>query len=214
MRKIYDLSVTITPQLAVWPGDTPIYLERESKSEEGANSNVSRMNISVHTGTHVDAPRHFMQGAKTIEAIPIETLVGEVQVIEIPPEVSLITAKDLKAAGVKDGVERLIIKTRNSQFFPAQSSVFHTSYSGIGVDGAEWLVKAGVKLVGTDYLSVAPYKATRPTHEVFLRAEVVLVEGLVLQDVAPGIYLLCCLPLKLGGSDGAPARVVLIEYGE
>jgi arylformamidase len=211
MKKIYDLSVTITPSLAVWPGDTPIYLERESKIEEGANSNVSRMNISVHTGTHVDAPRHFVQEAKTIEAIPVDTLVGEAQVIEMPQDVSLITAKELKAAGIKPGIERLIIKTRNSQFFPAQSEVFHTHYAGIGAEGADWLVKAGVKLVGTDYLSIAPYKATRPTHEVFLKAEVVLVEGLVLQDVSPGFYLLCCLPLKLGGSDGAPARVVLIE---
>lgn len=211
MKKIYDLSVTITPHLAVWPGDTPIYLERESKIEEGANSNVSRMNISVHTGTHVDAPRHFIQGAKTIEDIPIETLVGKAQVIDIAPEVNLITAKELKAAGINPGIERLIFKTRNSQFFPSQSDTFHTTYTGIGVEGAEWLVNAGVKLVGIDYLSVAPYKATRPTHEVFLKAGVVLVEGLVLKGVAPGIYLLCCLPLKLGGSDGAPARVVLIE---
>lgn len=211
MRKVYDLSVTITPQLAVWPGDAPIYLERENKIEEGANSNVSRMKMSVHTGTHVDAPRHFIQGAKTIEAIPIETLVGEAQVIEVPGEVNLFTPKELKAAGFKPGIERLLIKTRNSQFFPEQSHVFHTQYVGIGVEGAEWLVKAGVKLVGMDYLSVAPYKATRPTHEVFLNAEVVLVEGLVLKDVPPGTYLLCCLPLKLGGSDGAPARVVLIE---
>jgi len=209
--KIHDISVTISPNLAVWPGDKAIYLEREHKIEEGSNSNVSRLDISVHTGTHVDAPVHFLTGGRTIESLPIDILVGDAQVVHIPDEVGLITAKEIRAAGILPGMQRVLFKTRNSTFFPAQSDVFHTNFVGIGVEGAELLVKMGVKLIGIDYLSVAPYKASRPTHEVLLKAEVILLEGVDLSKVAAGTYLLCCLPLKLGGSDGAPARVVLIE---
>lgn len=209
--KIYDISVTLSPELAVWPGDRQVYLQREHTIEQGANSNVSRLDISVHTGTHVDAPVHFIPGAKTLETLSIETLVGEVQVLEIPSDVRLITDKELRAAGIQPGTERILFKTRNSTFFPSQSNRFHTDFVGIGVEGAEYLVKMGIKLVGIDYLSVAPYKKSRPTHEVFLKAEVILLEGVDLTAVSPGRYLLCCLPLKLKGSDGAPARVVLIE---
>ena len=208
--KIHDISVTITPNLAVWPGDKAIYLEREHKIEEGSNSNVSRLDISVHTGTHVDAPVHFLTGGRTIESLPIDILVGDAQVVHIPDEVGLITAKEIRAAGILPGMQRIIFKTRNSTFFPAQSDVFHTNFVGIGVEGAELLVKMGVKLIGIDYLSVAPYKSSTPTHRILLGAGVVVLEGLDLSQVSQGRYALHCMPLKLAGSDGAPARVILV----
>ncbi len=209
--KIHDISVTLTPELAVWPGDRAVYLQRERKIEEGSNSNVSRLDISVHTGTHVDAPVHFLPGGGTIENLALELLVGEAQVVHIAEDVELITAKEICAAKIREGMKRVLFKTRNSRFFPAQSSVFHTDFVGINEEGAQLLVKMGLRLVGIDYLSVAPFKKTRPTHEVLLKAGIVLLEGVDLSQVEAGEYLLCCLPLKLGGSDGAPARVVLIE---
>lgn len=209
--KIYDLSVPISSELAVWPGDRAVYLQRESKIEEGSNANVSRLDISVHTGTHVDAPRHFLQGAGAIETLPLDVLVGEAQVVRIADEVDIITPREIRQANIVPGTRRVLFKTRNSQFFPSQSQVFHKDFVGIGVEGARLLVDMGIKLIGIDYLSVAPYKRSRPTHEVLLSAQVVLLEGADLSEVEEGRYLLCCLPLKLAGSDGAPARVVLIE---
>lgn len=209
--KIIDISLTIAPGLVVWPGDPAVKLERVRKIEEGANSNVSRLDISVHTGTHVDAPFHFLNGAASVEKLPLEVLVGNVQVVEIDKVTGVITGEDLQKAGVHPGIERLLIKTRNSSYWSEKDSVFHTDFLALGVNGAEYVVQCGIRLVGIDYLSISPYKASRPTHEALLKAGVVILEGLNLNEVAVGEYLLCCLPLKLEGSDGAPARAILMQ---
>ncbi len=209
--KIYDISVTVTPNLPVWPGDPPVILERVEKIEEGGNANVSRIDMGVHTGTHVDAPVHFVPGAAGVDKMPLDVLVGKVQVVEIPDEAGSIGAEEVEAAGIRDDTQRVLFKTRNSEYWNHLESGFQPGFVGITRDGAISLVDMGIRLVGIDYLSIAPFKQSRPTHEVLLKAGMVVIEGVDLRQVKPGDYSLYCLPLKLGGSDGAPCRAILIE---
>ena len=209
--RIHDISLTVTPKLPTWPGDPKVDLERVEKIEDGANANVSRMSIGVHTGTHVDAPFHFLADGTSIETLPLEVLFGAVQVIELGSDVDLITAEVIQSASLIQGVTRVLFKTRNSQYWARGETEFQTGFVGISADGAEFLVKQGIQLVGIDYLSIAPYKQSKPTHQILLQAKIVVLEGVDLSQIKAGVYQLACLPLKLGGSDGAPARTVLIE---
>ncbi|HLD94247.1 MAG TPA: cyclase family protein [Anaerolineales bacterium] len=208
--KTYDISLTVFPGMTVWPDDPQVVLERISKLEEGRNSNGSRMAMSVHTGTHVDAPYHFLKDGSTVEKMPLKVLIGRAYVVHLSDDVDLITPKELEDAEIPPRTRRVLIRTRNSKIWQKDLRTFHKDYVGISGEGAEYLVKRGVKLIGVDYLSVAPFKNTRPTHLALLNAGVVIVEGLNLSQVSHGRYNLICLPLKLEGSDGAPARAVLI----
>ena len=209
--KIYDISLTIQNGMVVWPGDPQVKLERIFKIEDGANANVSKLELSVHTGTHLDAPHHFINGAKTIETLALDVLIGPVQVVHLPDSVDLITGEIVEKAGIAAGVSRVLFKTRNSAYWLKSEQVFEKGFVGVSVDGAEALVKMGIRLVGIDYLSIAPYKKSRPTHEVLLRNEMIILEGVNLNGIDPGMYTLICLPPKLGGSDGSPARAVLMR---
>lgn len=211
MAKIYDITVTISERMPVWPGDPKVHLERVSKIEDGANANVSQLSLSVHTGTHMDAPYHFIQDGYTIENIPLEVLIGPAQVVQMPDTLDVIDGQAIRAAGIGPSVERLLFKTRNSQFWPAQNSDFQTKFVGINEEGAQVLVDMGIRLVGIDYLSIAPFRKSRPTHEVLLGNKIAVLEGCDLTQVPPGMYDLYALPTKLGGSDGAPVRAVLIS---
>jgi len=208
---IHDISLTVTPDLPVWPGDPAIELGRVSKMEEGANNNVSHLSLSVHAGTHVDAPFHFIADGKTIESLDLETLVGPAQVIELPSGCRLVTAKELRKAGIAEGVERVLLKTRNSEYWKEAGLPFQKDFTALSPDGAAYLLERRIKLVGIDYFSIAPFKDSIPTHRTLLGQEIVVLEGVDLSAVPAGHYQLCCLPLKLGGSDGAPARAILIE---
>lgn len=209
--KIYDITLTVTPGMTVWPGDPPVVLERISRMEDGENNNVSRLETSVHAGTHMDAPYHFIQDGTTIETLPLEILIGPVQVVEFPDEVGLITAGVLRASSLAEGTQRVLFKTRNSKIWQRQETQFQTDFVAVSPDGATWIVEKGIRLVGIDYLSVAPFKQSIPTHRILLGARIVILEGINLSDVPAGSYELCCLPMKLGGSDGAPTRAVLIQ---
>jgi arylformamidase len=209
--KFWDISVPISPELPVWPGDPKVKIERVSRIEDGANANVSRMDIGCHTGTHVDAPFHFLPEGKTIETLSLEALIGPSQVIRIPDDFSVITGDLVNACGIRSEMKRVLFKTYSSTFWKKYGSQFRTEFVGIDESGAKALVELGVQLVGTDYLSVSPFKQSRPTHEAFLKASVILLEGLDLTDVEPGIYDLVCLPVKIMGADGAPARAVLMR---
>jgi len=209
--EIHDISLTVTAQLPTWPGDPKVELERVEKIEDGANANVSRLCAGVHTGTHVDAPFHFLSDGTSIETLPLDVLIGAAQVVDLGDAVDVITADIIHRAGLIPGVHRVLFKTRNSQFWARGERDFQTGFVGISADGAEALVELGIQLVGVDYLSVAPYHQSRPTHQTLLKAKIVIIEGLDLSRIKAGVYQLICLPLKLGGSDGAPARTVLIE---
>ena len=207
--KIYDISLTVTPALPVWPGDPSIKVERITKMEEGHHNNVSQIAMSAHAGTHVDAPYHFIADGKTIEQLSLDTLIGPAQVIEIAGDSPLITSEDLKSAGIPSGTTRLLLKTRNSRYWTQPGLPFQTDFSAVSPDGAGYLVQQGIKLVGIDYFSIAPFGDSVPTHRTLLSAQMVVLEGINLSQVPAGQYQLYCLPLKLGGSDGAPARAIL-----
>jgi arylformamidase len=208
--RILDVTLTLSSGLPVWPNNPGVELERMNKIEAGANSNVSRLALGVHTGTHVDAPVHFIQGASGVDTLPLNTLMGRAYVLYLP-KVSRVTATDLSRARIPPRTRRLLVRTRNSELWARGDAEFHTDYVGVGPDAAEWIVTRGIQLVGVDYLSVAPWKESRPTHEILLKAGVVVVEGLNLNGVRPGPYQFVCLPLKLLGCDGAPARAVLMR---
>ena len=208
--KFYDITLAISPTIPVWPGDPAVMLEQVSSMDAGAHDNVSRLGCSVHTGTHVDAPHHFLNDHRTVEHLSLDVLIGQARVVQIPEEVELINADILEKSKIPPGTERLLLKTRNSLLWREGEREFKKDFVGVSADGAEWLVRFGVKLVGIDYLSIAPYKQSTATHQTLLRPGVIILEGVDLSAVPPGTYELFCLPLKLTGSDGAPARVVLI----
>lgn len=209
--RTYDISLTITPDLPTWPGDPQIVLERFSKMEEGAACNVTQISACVHIGTHVDAPYHFLgDGTQTVDQIPLNLLTGRAYVLHLPDQVDLITAAVLEQAAIPPRTRRLLFKTRNSAYWHAGVNRFQEDFVALSPDGAQFIVDHGIRLVGVDYLSVAPFTAPEPTHEILLKGGVVVIEGLNLSQVSQGRYTLYCLPLKIAGADGAPARAILI----
>lgn len=207
--RTYDITLTITPDLVVWPEDPPIALDRVSKMEDGEDANVTRINMSAHTGTHVDAPYHFIKDGDTVDQIPIRMLTGRAYVVHFP-DADVITAAMLEKSPIPPRTKRILIRTRNSEHWSKPHKTFDENYVAVAPDAADYLVQKGVKLIGVDYLSVAPYKDLVTTHQILLKAGLVIVEGLNLGEVEQGRYTLYCLPLKLGDADGAPARAILI----
>jgi arylformamidase len=204
--KLIDVSVPLDANLPTYPGNTPYRLEAVKRIARGDSSNVSTLHLSAHSGTHVDAPRHFFDGAPGADALPLEMLVGRARVIEITSRKG-IGADELADAHLSEDV-RVLIKTSNSRLWG--SAEFHTDYTGVTESGATYLLEHGIKVVGIDYLSVEEFrKPGAPAHHVLLGAGIIVIEGLNLRDVDPGVYEMFCLPLALVGSDGAPARVVL-----
>ncbi|NWG05979.1 MAG: cyclase family protein [Chloroflexi bacterium] len=208
---IFDISLTISPTLPTWPGDPGIQLELIESMDKGAQANVTRISAGVHIGTHVDAPHHFLNDGRTVEQLPLDVLTGPCYVVQLPDGVEAITSDVLQRTEITPDMKRILFGTRNSHLWARGETRFQTDYVAITEDGAEWLVERGVQLVGVDYLSVAPYEESTPTHEILLKAGIVLVEGLNLSKVMRGFYELYCLPLKIAGSDGAPARAILIQ---
>ena len=208
--KIHDISLTLSESLPVWPGDRQPHFEKKMKLEQGDIANVTYMKMGVHTGTHVDAPCHFLKEGNAVEHLSLEMLIGDAVVIEAL-DVDLITKEVLEKANIPANTLRLLVKTRNSEHWTKESTEFDPNYVALSADGSKYLVEKGIRLVGVDSLSVAPFNDVTPTHEILLGAEIVIVEGLNLAKIKVGHYTLCCLPLKIAGSDGSPARAVLIE---
>lgn len=208
--RIYDISLPLSPDLPVWPGDPPFDLHLLESMEQGAHANVSGLSSGVHIGTHVDAPHHFLNDGRTVEQLPLDVLVGPCYVAQLPDQIDELNAEVLEGIPVAEGVTRVLFGTSNSHWWARGEREFQTGFVALSEDGAEWLVKRNIRLVGIDYLSIAPYGDSVPTHSVLLKAGVVIVEGLDLSAVPRGFYDLYCLPLKLVGSDGAPARAILV----
>lgn len=209
MKRIYDVSVPIRDGGLVYPGNPEIHVSLQQSIALGASSNVSNVAFGSHTGTHVDAERHFFDDGRTVDQISLETLMGRATVLEYGPELLAVTAADLEEHDLS-GVSRVLLKTRNSSYL-TQDPSFHRDFTYLAPDGAEFLVKSGVKLVGIDYLSIEQFHSGHHrTHLTLLGANVVIVEGLNLLDVPAGTYEFYCLPIKIAGCDGAPARAVLI----
>jgi arylformamidase len=211
MPVYFDISLPISPSMPVWPGDPAISVERVSSVGQGSEFNISRLELGTHTLTHVDPPRHMIDQELSVDRIPLEVLIGPTLVIEPRPQKNLITATDLGQLGIRD-TERLLIKTRNSDFWMGGPYEFEMDFISLSKDAARWLVDKGIKLLGVDYLSVEPFDAAEPkVHRTLLEGGVIIVEGLNLSQVSEGRYQLICLPLKVRDGDGAPARVVLVR---
>lgn len=196
--EIFDVSVPVQPGMVTYPGDPMVKLERVSAIADGAVANISRLDFGVHTGTHVDAPLHFIDGAPGTDQLPLDVLVGPARVIEA-------TSLDAEGLAETELAERVLLKTSNSELWSRDD--FADDFLSLTEDGARLLVERGVRLIGIDYLSVGDEGA----HHALLEAGVVAIEGLDLRGVDPGEYQLVCAPLKLVGSDGAPARVFLLR---
>jgi len=205
--RLVDVSVLLAPGLATYPGNPPYELTPVKRIADGASSNTSRLVMGTHTGTHVDAPRHFFDDKPGVEGLPLELLVGRTRVIDLPHRGG-ITESHLAAAGLREDI-RVLLRTPNSALWNTQDG-FHQDYTYLAEDGARFLVEQGVKVVGVDYLSVEQFKKPgAPAHRALLGNGVVIIEGLNLSDAEAGQYEMYCLPLKIKDGDGAPARVVL-----
>jgi len=207
---IIDITLPLTPQSVVWPGDPPITVQRVASIAAGDMANVTRIALSAHTGTHLDAPAHFLRDGAGVETLPLDVLIGPAVVIALM-DVEAVTAAVLADAPIPPGTRRLLLKTGNSARWEAGETTFSEQFVAITADGAQWCVDHGIQLVGVDYLSVAPFDEPVDCHQILLRSGIVPVEGLNLSKVSPGTYQLICLPLLIPGSDGAPVRAVLLS---
>lgn len=204
--RLLDISVPLMAGVPTYPGNPAFELQPIKRIAEGGSSNVSRVSMGTHTGTHVDAPRHFFDSGAGVDELPLDLLIGRARVVEIPHRGG-IGQEDLAAADLREDL-RVLLKTANSALW--NSSEFRQDYAHLTEAGAQYLVDQGVKLIGIDYLSVEQYrKAGAPAHHALLSAGVVVIEGLNLSEADAGMYELYCLPLRIAGADGAPARVVL-----
>ena len=208
MSRIYDISVPIRSGGLVYPGNPEIDISLQQAVAKGASANVSAIRFGSHTGTHVDAARHFFDDGQSVDKIPLERLIGPALLVSFGDEVLSVGATELREHAV-EGHKRILIRTRNSALLSRKE--FAKDYTYLAPDGAQYLVDLGVELVGVDYLSIEQFHSGHHrTHRTLLERSVVIVEGLDLSAPPPGEYQFICLPLRIEGCDGAPARAVLI----
>ncbi len=212
MKTIYDVSLPISNQMITWPGDPGVNVARTLRMEDGDAANVSAIQMGAHTGTHVDAPFHFIPEGNPVDTLPLDILVGPALVCHLP-DADAIDSSHLDALHIPPTTKRLLFKTRNSALWARGIGKFQEDFVALTADAARWVAGRGIRLVGVDYLSVQRFHDQEPaTHVTLLRAGVVVIEGLNLSEVAAGEYDLYCLPLKLVGADGAPSRTILVEH--
>jgi arylformamidase len=197
--QIFDVSVPLREGMVTYPGDPTVKVERAASIADGDVVNLTRIDFGLHSGTHVDAPVHFIDGAAGVDSVPLDVLVGPCEVVEVP-DLSFDSV-----ARVPDGVDRVVFRTPNSELWARGE--FADEFARLDGEAARSLVERGVRLVGVDYLSVGDEDA----HHALLGGGVVPVEGLDLRGIDPGTYELVCLPLRVVGADGAPARAILIR---
>jgi arylformamidase len=208
VSRIYDISVPIRSGGLVYPGNPEVDIALQQAVAKGAGANVSTIRFGSHTGTHADAARHFFDDGQTVDRIPLERLIGPALLLSFPDDIRSVGAAELRAHDIK-GQTRILLRTRNSAFLSQKE--FVKDYTYLAPDGSQYLVDQGVELVGIDYLSIEQFHSGHHlTHRTLLERSVVIVEGLDLSVPPPGEYQFICLPLRIEGCDGAPARAVLI----
>jgi arylformamidase len=209
VTRIYDISVPMSNGMVVYPRNPDVRIAPHSELSKGGSSNVSTLAFGSHTGTHVDAPRHFFEAGSTVDRLPLDALIGPARVLSFPDDVMSITAAHLEPHVLR-GVHRVLFRTRNSGF--VTDPQFHPDFTYVAPDAAELLVSLGIRLVGVDYYSVEQFRSGHHrTHRTLLERGVVIVEGLDLSAIDAGEYDFICLPLRLENLDGSPARAVLIR---
>ena len=201
---IHDISVPIRSDMPIYDGNPGVELERVDSIADGAPANVSRLSLGAHTGTHVDAPLHFIADGPGAEDIPLDALVGPAVVVDATG-VDALGEVELEGLGIPEGAERVLLKTRHSEL--GNQDEFTRDFLRLDGSGARFVVSRGIRTIGIDYLSIGDPEA----HRELLGAGVVPVEGLDLREVEPGEYTFVCLPLDVVGSDGGPARAILID---
>lgn len=208
MNEWIDISVPLRTAMPHWPGDIPVNITQTMNVDRGDVCNLRTLSMSAHTGTHMDAPLHFVAQGSAIDTMPLDATIGPARVIAIESD-SAITRAELQECGPQPG-ERLLFKTRNSRLWRNRCRLFMKNFVAVNADAARYLVECGVRTIGVDYLSVGAYEGDGvETHHVLLGAGVWVIEGLDLSAAEPGSYEMVCLPLRIEGGDGAPARAAL-----
>ncbi len=202
-----DISIPLREGMPLFPGDPPVETRPVASLAEGALCDLTALSFGLHSGTHLDAPRHFIPGAAGIESYAIETLCGPALVVDASRVKGHIDAAAFQGLAIPPAVERILFKTTNSALWERPG--FVEDFVALEASAAQRLAASGARLVGIDYLSIAPFHDTAPTHRILLAAGIAILEGLDLRAVAPGPYELICLPLRIEGVDGAPARAML-----
>ncbi|MDM7923006.1 MAG: cyclase family protein [Pyrinomonadaceae bacterium] len=209
--EIYDITVAISESVPIYEGDPKVNIEAVMTMQDGSAANVSHVCFGAHTGTHVDAPNHFIDGTRRVDELDLDKLIGTCHVHQVGESVVAIGPEHLPGL---DGIERLLLKTRNSAFWSTPEEGFRTDFTYLTLDAAKMIAHAGIKLIGIDYLSIEePGAGGHPVHITLLEKEIVILEGVDLRQIPEGDYELICLPLKYRGGtgDGAPARTVLVR---
>lgn len=214
MTRLIDITVPVHPGMTVWPGAPSPRFDRRCDMEHGAEANDSDVFFNLHSGTHVDAPSHFVRGGNTADDLSLSTLMGDAYVAEVPHEIDSIDDVVFESLKIPVSTKRLLLRTKNSALWQTRPGEFVPNFTAVNENGALWLVRRGIELVGIDYLSIQRFHDGPEAHVVLLGAGVIILEGLNLSEVAAGWYELICLPMKLQGLEGAPVRALLKELSK
>lgn len=210
MSELIDISLPIGPDLLVWPGNPSVSVTPHERIADGDEANVSELHIGTHTGTHVDPPVHFVEGASGVDAVPLDVLIGPCVVADARGHRGALGADDLASLDLPPGADRVLLRTDNSDLWRALPAPFPDEFVCLSAEGARWVVDRGIRLIGTDFLGIEQRGATgHPVHIELLSKGVTIVEGLDLGEVEPGAYRLTVLPLRIVDGDGGPARATL-----
>jgi arylformamidase len=205
---LIDISVRLEPEMTTWPDSVGVRVERIKSFANGDAVNVTRLDMDVHCGTHVEAPLHFLDGGCALEELTVDTFVGPAYVAHLP-DADVIGPDELERAEIPDGTVRLLLRTRNSITWHDADRRFRADYAALSAGGAEWVVARGMRLIGVDYLSVQRFDEGPDAHQILMRGEVAILEGVDLSNVPAGPYRLLCAPIWIGGAEAAPARALL-----
>jgi len=207
--EIFDISIPLNEKTPVWVGDRGVTISHSEPISESSDFNVSRMEMGVHTGTHIDAPRHLLNNGITVDQIDLNHLIGPVRVLEIPENIMIIKPRHLKKSGYRGEEKRILLKTGNSKYWRTDPFSFHKEFAAIDNECAEMFARDNLFLAGIDYFSISPFNDLKPPHEILLQSGIIILENANLSEIDPGVYNLICLPLSITGTDGSPVRAVL-----
>jgi len=209
--KIIDISIPLRNDLPTWPDGYGLHISTLSSIGDKSEANVSRLDMDVHCGTHIDAPLHFIKNGTTTNEIPFNKLIGEVLIVEFENSKDIITSEDLNSEIKNKSVKKILLKTSNSLNDLWNKNEFDKDFCAISADAAQWLVDNQIDLIGIDYCSIQKFYDSSITHKIILQNNIVILEGLDLRNVEPGLYNLICLPLSIEGIEGIPARAILTK---